>query len=307
MKNVIVTGANGFVGTALVSELSARGISIVAVVRSQDSNISQIASYVNVTIVSCEMENINTLPDLVSHRGFDACFHLAWEGSYGPERANYEMQLRNVRYTLDMVDVASQLGVKRFVGIGTLAERDVANYVPTDGATPAPVSIYGIAKLTAHYMVKAQCTKNKMDYIWCSLSNIYGVGNTTNNFINMASRKMIQGQRAAFTTGEQMYDFLYISDAARALADAAMYGKSATDYFLGSTSPRKLKDYIFQIRDAIDPEIPLYLGEIPFYGTPLPAEEFNTDKLVQDTAFAARVPFEQGIVMTLKWLKKENL
>lgn len=306
MKNVIVTGANGFVGTALVSELSARGIHIVAVVRNQNSDVSRIASYSNVTIVPCEMENIDTLPALVSHRGFDACFHLAWEGSYGPARADYEMQLRNVRFTLDMVNIASQLGVKRFVGIGTLAERDVANYVPKDGATPAPVSIYGIAKLTAHYMVKAQCAKNNMDYIWCCLSNIYGVGNTTNNFVNMASRKMLQGQRAAFTTGEQMYDFLYISDAARALADAAMYGRPATDYFLGSTSPRKLKKYILQIRNAIDPEIPLYLGEVPFYGTPLPADEFNTDKLVQDTAFAARVSFEQGIEMTLEWLKKEN-
>lgn len=301
MKNVIVTGANGFIGAALVKELSTRGIHVTAVVRSHHSNIADLP---HVTIVPCEMAHIGDLPSLISTRNFDACFHLAWEGSYGAERADYEIQLRNVQYTLNMVDISHQLGVQRFVGIGTLAEKDVANYVPTDGATPAPVSIYGIAKLTAHYMVKAQCTKYKMDYIWCCLSNIYGVGNTTNNFVNMASRKMLQGMRAAFTSGEQMYDFMYITDAARALVYAALKGKSATDYFLGSTQPRKLKDYIIQIRNSIDPEIPIYLGEVPFYGIPLSDDAFSADKLVADTGFSVGIPFEQGIGMTIDWLKK---
>jgi nucleoside-diphosphate-sugar epimerase len=143
-----------------------------------------------------------------------------------------------------------------------------------------------------------------MDYIWCCLSNIYGVGNTTNNFVNMASRKMLQGMRAAFTSGEQMYDFMYITDAARALVYAALKGKSATDYFLGSTQPRKLKDYIIQIRNSIDPEIPIYLGEVPFYGIPLSDDAFSADKLVADTGFSVGIPFEQGIGMTIDWLKK---
>lgn len=304
MKKVIVTGANGFIGAALLRELSKREIRVVAVVRDKHSKISNIQNIPNVSVVYCSMDEMSKLPSCVEERDFDACFHLAWEGSFGPARADYEIQLRNVQYTLDMIAVAHQLGVKRFVGVGTLAEKDVDIYLSSDGAAPAPISIYGIAKLTAHYMTKTQCTKYAMEYIWCSLSNTYGIGNTTNNFVNMASNKMLNGERAAFTAGEQMYDFLYITDAAKALADAAMYGKSGTDYFLGSTKPQQLKTYIRQIRDAIDPDIPLYLGEIPFRGVSLPPEELSTKKLEADTPFVAEVSFEDGIRRTIEWLKQ---
>lgn len=303
MKNVIVTGANGFVGTALLKELSKREVAILAVVRNENSQICHIKDIPGVTIVPCDMDDIHHLPDIIPQRGFDACFHLAWEGSYGAARADHAMQLRNVRQTLDMIDVASVLEVRRFIGIGTLAEKDISHYLPCDGATPAAVSIYGIAKLTAHYMTKAQCTKHGMEYVWCSLSNTYGVGNTTNNFVNMASKKMLQGERAAFTAGEQMYDFLYITDAAKGLADAAAHGRPNTDYFVGSTAPQPLKAYICQIRDAIDPQIPLYLGEIPFRGIPLPAQELSTEKLETDTHYTAEVSFEDGIRRTITWLK----
>lgn len=307
MKNVIVTGANGFIGTALLKELSKRGVDILAIVRNENSHCAHIKEIPHVTVVYHDMADIRQLPDVLPQRGFDACFHLAWEGSYGAARADYTLQLRNVAQTLDMIDVAAALKVERFIGIGTLAEKDICQYLPLDGATPAPVSIYGIAKLTTHYMTKARCAKHGMPYIWCTLSNTYGVGNTTNNFVNMACKKMLLGERAAFTSGEQMYDLLYITDAANGLANAAAKGVPNTDYFVGSTSPRPLKDYIRQIRDAIDPQIPLYLGEVPFHGIPLPPQELSTAKLEADTNYTANVPFEKGIRETIQWLKETTL
>jgi nucleoside-diphosphate-sugar epimerase len=196
-----------------------------------------------------------------------------------------------------------EVGIKRFVGIGTLAEKDIMNYLTEDGAHPTDVSTYGIAKITAHYMMKTQCAKAGVEYIWCCLSNTYGVGNTTNNFVNMACKKMLNGERAAFTSGEQPYDFVYITDVAKALVIAGAQGKADTDYFIGSSQPRKLKDYIITIRDTIDPEIPLYLGEVPFLGIPLPPDALDAAKLTSDTGFKAGVPFETGIRDTVAWLK----
>jgi nucleoside-diphosphate-sugar epimerase len=306
MGKILITGATGFIGNALVKELSDRGNEIVAVVRDTEKAGERFGRFVNVTIVGCDMKRIAELPSLLPEADYDACFHLAWAGSSGTERADYELQLENVRQTLNMVDVSSRLKVKRFVGVGTLAEMDIENYLPHDGVSPSPVSMYGIAKRMAHYMVKTQCVKHGMEYIWCMLSNTYGVGNTTNNFVNMACNKMLKGERAAFTSGEQMYDFLYITDAAKAMADAAQYGKNGTDYFLGSTKPRELKNYIQMIRDAIDPGIPLYLGEVPFNGNALGEEAFSTEKLERDTPYVSQIPFEEGICRTVAWLRERN-
>lgn len=303
MKSVIVTGANGFIGTNLLQLLDKNGVKIYAIVKDEKEDITQIDSLSNVEIIYCELDHISKLPDLIADRDIDCCIHLAWAGSSGEARADYALQLLNVKYALDTVKAVAQMGVKRFVGAGTLAEKDVLNYHPTDGATPNAVSIYGIAKISMHFMTKAYCTKMGVEHIWCYLSNTYGVGNTTNNFVNMASRKMLRRERASFTAGEQLYDFVYVSDTVNALFLAASKGKKNTAYYLGSTAPRKLKEYIEIIRDNIDPEIPLHLGEIPYNGIPLAPDDYNATKLVADTGYQPEISFEEGIAQTVEWLK----
>lgn len=303
MKKVIVTGANGFIGSALLEELSQNSVEVIAVIKNEKENIESIAKLSGVRIVYCDMDSIEMLPKLISDRDIDICIHLAWSGSSGNERADYKLQLLNVQYSLQVVDAIANMNVKRFVGAGTLAEKDVLNYHMRDGSTPNAVSIYGIAKISTHFMTKAECSKLGIEHVWCYLSNTYGIHNTTNNFINMASRLMLNGQHAAFTSGEQMYDFVYITDTVRGIYAAADLGKTNCAYYLGSTSPKKLKDYIKIIRDKINPDIKLYLGEIPFNGIPLSPEAYDTSKLETDTGYKPTISFEVGIEKTIEWLK----
>ena len=305
MKKVLLTGANGFIGTALMYEMSKADVEVIAVIKDKNEDISKIREINNIRIVYCELSEIDKLPELISDRDIDVCIHLAWAGSFGDARADYKLQLKNIEYALDTVNAVAKMGIKRFVGAGTLAEMDVLNYHPTDGATPNAVSMYGIAKISTHFMTKAECTKLGVEHIWCYLSNTYGVGNKTGNFINFASKLMLTGGRASFTAGEQTYDFVYITDTVRAIFAAAAKGKKNTSYYLGSTKQRKLKEFIKIIRDTIDPSIELHLGEIPFNGIALAPEVFDTSKLVKDTGYEPSIAFEDGIKMTIDWLKSD--
>lgn len=304
MSKYLITGASGFIGTKLVQELERNGEEIIAVVRNEKSNISEIADREHTKIVVCDMDNIENLCELVKDEHIDACIHLAWEGSTGAERADYSMQLRNVENTLKLVRTMNKMGVKRMIFAGTLAEMDVLHYHGLDGSQPNAVSHYGTAKLSAHYMSKAECANNGIEHIWCYLANTYGEGNQTNNFVNFASKVMLEGKRAAFTSGEQMYDFVYVKDIARAIYAVTKSGKNYTSYYLGSTKQRPLKEYIKMIRDAINPSIELHLGEIPFKGTSLPDEMFSSQKLVEDTGYVPKYTFEETIKPTITWLKE---
>ncbi len=303
MKKLLVTGANGFVGTALLQELSNNHVQIIAVVKDISSDISYIKEIKNIQIVYCNMKNITNLPEIIPDRDIDACIHLAWDGSFGDKRADYERQLINVRYALDTVDTISRMGIKRFVGAGTLAEKDVLNYHLEQGSTPNPVSQYGVAKVATHLMTKVECTKLGIDHIWCYLSNTYGVGNKTNNFVNFAISKMLSGERASFTSGEQIYDFVYITDTVRGIVDATFKGRKNTAYYIGSTKARPLKEYIRIIRDTIDKNIELFLGEVPFKGKALPLEAYDCLELTRDTGYVPEICFEDGIIKTVNWLK----
>ena len=298
---ILVTGAGGFVGSHLLDILEENNVQVVAVDMTVNSNLTERK---NVKTICCNLDEVDKLPELIEERYFDCCIHLAWQGANGPARADSDIQIKNIQRTLNLCKILPQLNVKRFVGIGTLAEKDTLNYIPNDGATPNAVACYGVAKMSAQYMSKITCTSLGIEHIWCQLSNLYGVGDNTSNFINFASKLMLEGKRASFTSGEQMYDFVYISDIAKGIFLASTKGKSNTSYYIGSGNQRKLKCFIEDIRNAIDPTIQLYFGEIPFNGVCLPDNEFDCTKLEKDTGYKSSVSFEDGIRRTVNWLKE---
>ena len=66
---------------------------------------------------------------------------------------------------------------------------------------------------------------------------------------------MLDGKRASYTRGEQLWDYLYRKDAAKAFVLAAQRGKDGRVYPVGSGMVRPLSDYIKDIRDAVNPEL----------------------------------------------------
>lgn len=306
MKKAIITGASGFLGGWLLQELSARGVQTIAVLREEKSCEWVKTHAPGAQTLICPQEQIQTLPDLLPDCDADVLFHLAWEGSTGAERADTTLQLKNVQHTLDTAKAAASLGCRRFVGAGTLAELDCNSYIPLDGSSPNPVSCYGTAKITAHYMSKAVCGQLGIDHLWACISNTYGAGNKTQNFVNFAVQTMLSGKPANFTSGEQMYDFVHASDAAHALFCIGESGQKNHTYYIGSTKPDQLKRFIVKIRDAVDPSIPLHLGAVPFNGISLPASVFDCSSLCRDTGYRPRVPFETGIREAVGWLRKQK-
>lgn len=304
MRSAIVTGANGFVGSALLRELSARGVSIVAVIKDEKENITAIMDLPGVEIVYCEMDELDKLPGKIPASA-DAFYHLAWAGSTGSARGDYDLQLKNIHWTLDAANAAKAIRCGRFVGIGTLAEFDVNAYVPLAGSTPNAASCYGAAKIAAHYMSKAECNRLGIDHVWARLTNVYGVGNYTSNFVNFAAKLMLTDQPTNFTPGEQMYDFACIEDIAQGLYCLGESGKKNTAYYIGSTKPAKLKEFIKIIRDEIDPAIPLNLGALPFNGVAHSEQVFDCSQLVEDTGYVPKVPFKEGIKKTIPWIKEQ--
>ena len=103
-----------------------------------------------------------------------------------------------------------------------------------------------------------------------------------------------------------MYDFIYIDDAAEAFCRIGEKGISNRTYYIGSLNPKPLREFLLEMRDAIDPRIEIGLGEIPFGGISLTYKEFDVNAVKNDTGFIPKVSFKEGIKKTAIWIKNGN-
>lgn len=303
MKKVIITGANGFIGSHLVKELIANNIEVISVVRNKDSNLNLLPNSVNNKVIFCDLAEIEGLVNLISDRDVDVFYHFAWQGSAGLARADERLQTQNALWTVDCVRVAKELGCKKFVGAGSIMEKEAIAAVYSDGNEPGLGYIYGTGKLTAHCISKSVAANINIDHVWAMITNAYGPGEFSPRFINTTIRKIIQNEPLQFTAATQNYDFVYVTDVAKAFYYIGLQGKAFTSYTIGSAKAKPLKDFIIELKEEIAPEVALNFGDLPFTGINMSLDNFSTGKLERHTSFKPEISFREGVYKTMKWLQ----
>lgn len=297
MKKAIVTGASGFIGRHLINTLTCAGVEVWAVVRRKGLRIE------GVHMVYCSLGDIKRLPELIRERDFHCFYHLAWEGSSGDARKDYVLQLENARNCAASAEAASAMGCRRFIGTGSVTQLMYRDYLNQDGSTPDPVTCYAIGKMAGEYLARCVCTAANVEFIWTYISNFYGVGDHTQNFINFLIRSYMRETPPALTPGKQLADFMYVTDVAQALCCLGDTGRSGSTYYVGYGEPRPLCTFVSEIRDLVSPGTETGLGAIPFRGMNVDFDACNLSKLQEDTDFRPSVPFVEGIKKTYTWLK----
>lgn len=80
MEKAIVTGATGFIGFALVKRLVESGIKVYAVVREQSREISKLIQLPDVTVIGCNLADMEELPAKIQEKAFDAVLPFSMAG-----------------------------------------------------------------------------------------------------------------------------------------------------------------------------------------------------------------------------------
>lgn len=271
--------------------------------RNEEENISNIENLKGLRVVYSDLSEFKKLHKKISDRDVDVLYHLAWVGSAGSLRGNSEVQFNNIRYTCDTVEACSKMNCKRFVFASSIMEYEIEALMATD-ATPGINTLYSSAKVSADYMARTIAGSLEVDYIRAVISNIYGPGELSPRLVNTSIRKLLKGEHCAFSAGEQTYDFIYIDDAAKTFVAIGEKGVTNRTYYIGSQNPKPLKDFLCELRDQVDPNIEIGLGEIPFNGVSLTYDEFNVYAVKEDTGFVPTVSFAEGIKSTIKWIKE---
>ncbi len=298
----VVTGASSMIASALIRLLATQGHEVYAVCRPGSKKLDNIIKNERVHIVYADISDITAVGQSIGC-GCDAFFHFAWGGTAGAQRNDCRVQAENIRFTLDAVELAAHLGCEVFVGAGSQAEYGRVEGKIAPETPTFPENAYGASKLAAGQLSRLACAKHGIRHVWARILSVYGIGDNDFTITVSSLKKMLSGQTAEFTPAEQMWDFLYCDDAARAFYLMAKHGKDGAVYALGSGEARPLSEYIKLMHSASGTDSMVKIGALPYNDKQVMYLCADISALTADTGFVPQVSYEEGIKETVKWLK----
>lgn len=294
MKRAIITGATGVVGTALINELINNNVELLVLCRKGSSKNERIIDHPLITKKYCSLNELSELQNDLG-KEYDVFYHFAWAATAGPDRNNMYAHADNIKYALDAVQVAKRFGCKVFIGAGSQAEYGRHEGILKPDTPCFPENSYGMAKLCAGQMTREYAHRLGIKHIWTRILSVYGPNDGENTMVMSLINKLKKGDKPLLTKGEQVWDYLYSGDAARAFRLLGENGVDGKTYVLGSGEARPLKKYMETIRNVVSPGVQLEFGTIPYSVKQVMYLCADISELEKDIGWKPTTEFSEGI------------
>ncbi len=327
-EKILITGANGFVGSHLVDEALGRNLQVYAGVRA-NSNLEFLT---NPRIKFCDVnfENEKAIRALLEKERFDYIIHNA-----GVTRSNTNAGYFNVNveYTQRLAKVAASLTypIKKFVFISSIeaygsADKTAEGFVD-ESTPPSPRTTYGQSKQRAE-----QTLKNIVGLPWIILRPTAVFGPRERDLFELF--KTIKKFRIEPIVGSPhiKYTFVYVKDLVRVTLDATLSPLHSRGYFVSDGRIHKMKNFTRYIAQSLGVKTRAIRIPLPIIGVvvqllnvlnrfktnknllndeqyaKMKAENWDCDisPLVRDFNFEPQYSLEQALHETVKWYKQNE-
>lgn len=300
-QTIVLTGATGFVGSAVLKQIIKDG-NIPIVLKRPVSNmdrIKDIKGYRSFTYES--LQNQNLINEIKAYKP-KALIHLAWHGVSGQARNESYQIIDNLPLTLDTVKFAHEVGCNQWIGIGSQAEYGNPNCKVDEDYPTNPTTVYGRAKLACCWAGLGLCHAYDMVGSWIRLFSLYGPDDNPNWLIPYLIREILEGRIPKLTKCEQLWDYLYIDDVARGILSVT-YKQTPGIFNLGSGVAVPIKKVVETIRELANPGIQPDYGALPYRPDQVMHLEADISKIKSITGWRPEVGLQQGLENTMRAFK----
>jgi UDP-glucose 4-epimerase len=306
-SRILVIGGAGFVGSHIVDQLLDEPVREIVVldnlVRGTRENLSSAAADDRVSIVEGSILDTDLLSELMA--GTDYVFHLAalwlYECVHEP-RSAVEV---NIVGTFNVIEAAQTARVKKVVNsssasvYGDAVETPMTEEHPFNNRTT-----YGATKIAGEQLFRAFNEQHGLDYVGLRYMNVYGprmdYKGTYVSVIMKVLDKIEAGEPPQiFGDGSQAYDFVHVSDVARANILALKSEASDVNVNVGTGVKTTIKELVDALLEITDSDlVPEYLPQEEMFVTHRVGSTELAEKL---TGFRAKIPYLDGLRSVVEW------
>jgi nucleoside-diphosphate-sugar epimerase len=295
---IVITGASGFLGAWASRALVADGHQVTALARSPSP--WRLAGVDELRIVVAA----STLwPEEIARLAPEVLVVVDWTGVAGQSRDG-EVQWSNLHRQRRMIGAALTAGTHRIVGLGSQAEYGPRQDRISENAPTEPSTVYGQAKVAALAQLRELCEAAGVQWVWARVFSIYGPLDNEGLLLPTVADSLSAGRDVDLSSGEQLWSYLYASDAGRAIAHLANSSLAYGVYNVGHPYAPQLRDTIERFATHFDSEGVLRFGAAG--PTRITRLEPDVDRL-QSTSWEPRVGLTEGLQLTADWLLRRPL
>lgn len=309
MNTVLVTGADGFIGSHLAEILVARGLKVRALAQYNSFNdwgwLDSVACKSDIEVVCGDVRDPQLCRTIC--KGVDTIFHLAAliaiPYSYQAPDSYVDT---NIRGTLNICQAARDAGVARVIHTSTSEVYGTAQYVPIDEKHPLqPQSPYSASKIAADAMAMSFFNAFNLPVTIARPFNTYGPRQSARAVIPTIITQIAAGKKQ-IQLGDvsPTRDFNYVKDTCRgfiALAEAEQaIGETVN---IGSNFEISVGDTLNLIKNIMASDVEFLVDEQRLRPEKSEVNRLWCDnsKIKQLTGFAPQVTLEEGLRRTVAW------
>jgi nucleoside-diphosphate-sugar epimerase len=287
VSRVLVTGASGFVGRHAVDALARRGHEVWA--------------------RRVDLHDPAAREAAVREARADSLLHLAWYAEHGRFWTSTE-NVRWVESSLALLRAFAEAGGRRAVLAGTCAEYDWSDppeRLVEAQARVAPATLYGAAKHGLHTVARAYARQTGLSLAWGRIFFTFGPGEPAGRIVPSVALRLLAGEPAPVTSGEQLRDFLAVEQLGDAFA--ALVG-SDVDGAVNVASGRAvaLRDVVAELAGVIGrPELVRFGALEQRPGEP---ERLVADvrRLREEVGWTPGESLRDGLARTVAWWREQQ-
>ena len=299
--NVLITGANGFLGSNLLEKFQTAGHDIYAL----SVHNHNLKKFKNIQFDSVKLKDLRTIKERVVSFAPEIVIHCAWDGGNAYKDTNNLKQLDNVIHSIGLLKILSELKNVYFIGMGSMSEYGIKNFKVKEKTPAAPESLYGISKYALNLYSKQICAQHGFKWLWVRPSYVYGRNDVNTRLVPKTIRGCLKNDDFTLNSCKSCVDYIYITDFVEGVYKL-IERQSEGIFNVCSGNVYRVKEIVEMIRELSDAT-----SSILFDNT-LDRDNFSNyicaanDKICATLDWSPTTDLAAGLQQTIEFLRGEN-
>lgn len=269
VRSVLVAGATGFIGSALVRRLADDGVTVYGLVRAQGRDGSRLQTAPSVEWIAVPSFEVPELRSALAGLSTDLVINLAAYGVHQEDRDPEALLDGNVHLVTRLLVATAGWPLKGFIHTGSCSEYGTqpSGTLLREDHPVRPTSLYGAAKAASVMYGNALAVRLGTPFVTLRLFGVFGVGERPDRLVPYLIDRLLRDEPADLTVGAQVRDFTYVDDVVEAFLAAGRASGVAryTTYNVCSGRPVRVREIGEAVATAMGkPRTLLQWGRRPY-------------------------------------------